>query len=155
MGLPGVYTGSASQNQAMLSWMRSHGYKKGTKRVPRTGVFMTQENGPELFVRNNGAILEKLNSGEMVLNNKMRNNLWDFVNDPSQYLRENILPNIEAENSVPISNSVQMNINLPNVNNSEQFLYELKNNPKVERVIQEMTFGQLNGHGKLRKHSIQ
>ena len=116
---------------------------------------MTQENGPELFVRNNGAILEKLNSGEMVLNNKMRNNLWDFVNDPSQYLRENILPNIEAENSVPISNSVQMNINLPNVNNSEQFLYELKNNPKVERVIQEMTFGQLNGHGKLRKHSIQ
>ena len=99
--------------------------------------------------------MERLNSGDMVLNNKMRNNLWDFVNDPGKYLREDVLPNIETSNMTPINNEIQMNFNLPNVTNSEQFLHELRNNPKVEKMIQEITIGQINGHGRLKKYSIR
>lgn len=157
MGFPGTYIGSASQNQQMVSWMKNHGYAVGSKRVPKSGQFWTGEgNRPEIIVRkSDGAILERLNSGDMVLNNKMRNNLWDFVNDPGKYLREDVLPNIETSNMTPINNEIQMNFNLPNVTNSEQFLYELRNNPKVEKMIQEITIGQINGHGRLKKYSIR
>lgn len=157
MGFPGTYIGSASQNQQMVSWMKNHGYAVGSKRVPKSGKFWTGEgNRPEIIVRkSDGAILERLNSGDMVLNNKMRNNLWDFVNDPGKYLREDVLPNIETSNMTPINNEIQMNFNLPNVTNSEQFLHELRNNPKVEKVIQEITIGQINGHGRLKKYSIR
>ena len=156
MGFSGTYIGSASQNLQMINWMKNHGYASGSKRVPTAGMFWTNENGPETIIRkSDGAILERLNSGDMVLNNKMRNNLWDFVNDPGKYLREDVLPNIETSNMAPINNEVQMNFNLPNVTNSEQFLHELQNNPKVEKVIQEITIGQISGHGKLKKYSIR
>lgn len=157
MGFSGTYIGSASQNLQMISWMKNHGYAVGSKRVPKSGQFWTGEgNRPEIIVRkSDGAILERLNSGDMVLNNKMRNNLWDFVNDPGKYLREDVLPNIETSNMAPINNEIQMNFNLPNVTNSEQFLHELRNNPKVEKVIQEITIGQINGHGRLKKYSIR
>ena len=99
-------------------------------------------------------MLERLGAGDMVLNNTMRNNLWDFVSDPSKYLKENVIPNIQTSSGESIVNNIQMDFNLPNVTNSEQFIYELKTNPKVEQIIQEMTLGQVNGRGKLRKYTI-
>ena len=155
MGLPGVYTGSASQNQQMISWMKTHAFASGAKRIPRSGFYLTNESGPEITIRkSDGAMLERLGAGDMVLNNTMRNNLWDFVSDPSKYLKENVIPNIQTSSGESIVNNIQMDFNLPNVTNSEQFIYELKTNPKVEQIIQEMTLGQVNGRGKLRKYTI-
>ena len=158
MGFSGTYIGSASQNQQMISWMKNNGFSVGSKRVPKSGQFWTGEgNRPEIIVRkSDGAILERLNSGDMVLNNTSRNNLWDFVNNPSKYLRDSMQPNIDAISPISesIQNDIHMEFNLPNVTNYQQFFYEMQNDPKFEKLIQEMTIGQINGHGRLQKYRL-
>ena len=157
MGFSGTYIGSASQNQQMISWMKNNGFSAGSKRVPKSGQFWTNENGQEIIVRqSDGAILERLNSGDMVLNNTSRNNLWDFVNNPSEYLRDSMQPNIDAISPISesIQNDIQMEFNLPNVTNYQQFFHEMQNDPKFEKLIQEMTIGQINGHGRLQKYRL-
>ena len=133
------------------------GFASGSKRVSKTGMFWTNENSPETIVRkSDGAILTKLNVGDMVLPTQARDNFWKMMTDPQGFFgglgaqASEMVGNINTNNDV----SVNMNITLPNVKNYEEFKAQLKNDSNVEKFIQEVTFGQMSGHGKLRKYNI-
>lgn len=133
------------------------GFASGTRRVGQNGMFWTNENSPETIVRkSDGAILTKLNVGDMVLPTQARNNFWKMMTDPQSFFgglglqASEMVGNVNTNNDV----SVNMNITLPNVKNYEEFKTQLKNDSNVEKFIQEVTFGQIAGHGKFRKFNI-
>lgn len=142
MGGSGTYTSSSAQNVWMLKQMKSHGYSKGNKHIPYDQIAFTQENGGELIYRSSDrAMLTPLGQGDMVFTNEASKKLWEFSQNPSEYMQklglENIVPqfdvvspalaNISMSNP---SNSVSMNvdgisISLPNVTNYKEFRNEL------------------------------
>lgn len=128
------------------------GYASGTNHVPKTGYAWTQEGKkPEYIVRkSDGAVLTPLHTGDMVLNNKDTNTLWNFVGDPQKFINENLQGNsatvIPATNVNSSNvNNIQMSVNLPNVSDYNGFVNSLKNDKKFESMIQGMTVGKLNG----------
>ena len=80
LGFSGTYTGSAAQNTKMLSWMKSHGYRKGTDYVPKDGYYPTQEDGDEI-IEYNGTLLTPLKKGSKVFNNKATKRLYELANN--------------------------------------------------------------------------
>lgn len=134
------------------------GYASGTRGVQKSGLYWTNENASETIVRkSDGAILTKLNTGDMVLPHSASSNFWNMMADPSKFFKEYASISEGVSNmSQTLNNDISMNlsINLPNVQNYEQFKTALKNDNNFEKYIQEVTFGQLAGHGKLRKYSI-
>lgn len=134
------------------------GYASGTRGVQTSGLYWTNENASETIVRkSDGAILTKLNTGDMVLPHSASNNFWNMMSDPSGFFKDFASENGNVSNMTQtLNNDISMNlsINLPNVQNYEQFKTALKNDSNFEKYVQEITFGQLAGHGKLRKYSI-
>ena len=121
LGSAGSYIGSASQNLSMIRWMRDHGYAKGTKRVPKTGLYVTNEGAPETVFTRDGSILTPLNAGDMVLNNKAHKVIWDFANNPTGFLQQaSSLPSLNLSASGANQNvnaDIKLEFNLPNVKN--------------------------------------
>lgn len=143
-----------------IGWYAPKGaYARGTRNNRIKGDYWTQENGKEeaIIRRSDGAILTPLSSGDSVLNGKATQRLYDLANNPAQYLRDNFKATSIADNisGGSVNNDINITFNLPNVQNSEQFIRELQTNPKLEKLIQEMTLGQLNGNNSLKKRSIR
>jgi hypothetical protein len=134
------------------------GYASGTKSVARSGMFWTNEDSPETIVRkSDGAILTKLDVGDMVLPTPARDNFWNMMSDPEKFFGGlTTSDGVTASTLQSVSNDVTLNmsITLPNVQNYDQFKTALKNDSNFEKYVQEITLGQLSGHGKLRKYSI-
>lgn len=134
------------------------GYASGSRYIGKSGMFWTNENSSEAIVRkSDGAILTRLNVGDMVLPTNATNNLWKMMNNPQAFFdrindsASTILSGASNTNDV----NVNMSITLPSVKNYEEFKTALKADKNVERFIQEITFGQtMLNHGKLRKYSI-
>ena len=120
----------------------------------------TQEDSiSEYIIRpSDGAILTPLAKGDSVLNGDATSNLWDIANNPSKFIRDNLSNDLDMSqsNGSVLNNSVQtnidMNINLPNVKNYNEFVNELQKDSKFERMIQDMTVNQLSGKSSLSKH---
>jgi len=157
MGGEGVYNGTYDQNVWMLDWMKSHGYQKGT-RSATDGWHLVDEDGlgSELIITKHGA-LRQLDSGDHVFNKEMTENLWKIAANPPQFILPDIKP-VNIPEIVPKSpaNNIsyecgQINVNLPNVKNYEDFCKKAQRDPKFERMVQAMTADQMLGMNSLNK----
>ena len=163
MGGDGQYYGTYDQNIFMLDWMKSHGYRKGTKSAT-SGVHIYDEDNPgsEVIVTKYGT-LRQFDSGDTVFSKEQVQKLWDMSSKGITALTPNMglnniatkLPDIPA-NSKSMSNKVDVSygdvtLSFPNVHNYEDFMKQAQQDPKFEKMIQEMTLGQTLGRNSLSK----
>ena len=129
-------------------------YATGTSRVPSNQLAWTQEKGSELiFRRSDGAMLTPLGSGDMVFTHSMSQRLWELAQelDHAKLGMISALPDIKSNLTTTINQNNQIEITLPNVNDYASFKYELQNDLKFEKFIQEITLGQAMGNNTLNK----
>ena len=161
MGGEGQYYATYDQNVWMLDWMKSHGYRNGTKSAT-AGLHRTDEEGvgSELVFSKKYGTLRKLDAGDMVFNKDQVEELWNLskgITTPNMYM-DNLgakLPDI-SNMSNNLSNKVDVQfgdvtLSLPNVRNYEDFMKEAQKDPKFEKMIQNMTLGQTLGRNSLNK----
>lgn len=160
MGGEGQYYATYDQNVWMLDWMKSHGYRNGT-RSASAGVHIYDEEDPgsEVLVTKYG-VLRQFDSGDTVFNKDQVEKLWNLskgITTPNMYI-DNLgakLPDI-SNMSNNLSNKVDVQfgdvtLSLPNVRNYEDFMKEAQKDPKFEKMIQNMTLGQTLGRNSLNK----
>ena len=132
-----------------LGWVtlsQLQGYKTGNHYTDDEWAW-TQEEGQEMIYRaSDGALLTPLDAGGKVFTHEMTDNLWDIA----QYKPTPIIPN-GGNAAKTITNNNAVNINLPNVQNYEQFKTALQNDPKMTQFIQQITLGEATNGIKLNK----
>ena len=124
----------------------------------------TNENGnSEVIIRkSDGAILTPLAKGDMILNGYATDNLFSIANDPSKFIRDNLfgssqyngtsnINNVNSNYSVSVDN---INFNLPNVKNYEDFFYAAQHDKRFEKMVQAMTVDKLFGGSSLKKYRV-
>ena len=160
MGGSDTYTGTNSQNTWMLSQMRAHGYKKGSKDIPYDQLALTQEEGQELVARNDGSVWTVLGKGDKVFTNGQTDALYDFSKDLAMMGKSSALastPEFVRNDGQNVSVKIG-DIKMTGVNNPEEFgrqlKHELQNNNRIIQIIQEETLGQALGHNKLKRFSF-
>lgn len=125
----------------------------------------TQEGGKAEVILNpdgsitrpDGSVLTPLRQGDSVLNADATKNLYSFMNNPQAFVRSMGLSNIPVPQNTrqdTISNDIQLTIELPNVQNYEQFKYALQHDKQFEKVAQAMTTGRAAGGSSLKKYNI-
>lgn len=160
MGGEGQYYATYDQNVWMLDWMKSHGYRKGTKSaISGLHIYDEDDPGSEVLVTKYG-VLRQFDSGDTVFNKDQVEKLWNLskgITTPNMYM-DNLgakLPDI-SNMSNNLSNKVDVQfgdvtLSLPNVRNYEDFMKEAQKDPKFEKMIQNMTLGQTLGRNSLNK----
>lgn len=160
MGGEGQYYATYDQNVWMLDWMKSHGYRKGTKSaISGLHIYGEDDPGSEVLVTKYG-VLRQFDSGDTVFNKYQVEKLWNLskgITTPNMYM-DNLgakLPDI-SNMSNNLSNKVDVQfgdvtLSLPNVRNYEDFMKEAQKDPKFEKMIQNMTLGQTLGRNSLNK----
>ena len=130
MGGSGTYVGSASQNNWMISEMKKHGYKVGSRNIPYDQNNWIHDR-EVLFRKSDGAMLMPLGQGDKVFTDDMVNRLWEMSKDyPHQYKLDmpkqdfSVLKN-KGVMSVNVGD-VEYNIELPNVHNAQEFAEQFK-----------------------------
>lgn len=162
MGFSGTYTGSAKQNSQMVAWMKKNGYRTGVYKLSKDELAWTQEGRDlEAIIRpSDGAILTPLAKNDSVLKASATANIFDFANNPSEFIRNNL--NIEGSiSNVPAQtvggntyhNEFGIQIELPNVQNYEQFKYAMQHDPKFEKMVRAMTVDKMFGGSSLKKYN--
>ena len=143
MGKTDTYTGSASQNQWMLSEMKKNGFKKGGtigSLIKRTGE--------------DGYVLAR--TGEEILSLDKIDALKDtFVTMESMFKSLIKLPEMPQSqvNNGNVTNEITFHFELPNVRNADDFVNALKNDKRCEKIIQQMTLGAMTGKNSLLKYN--
>lgn len=160
IGGEGQYYATYDQNVWMLDWMKSHGYRKGTKSaISGLHIYDEDDPGSEVLVTKYG-VLRQFDSGDTVFNKDQVEKLWNLskgITTPNMYM-DNLgakLPDI-SNMSNNLSNKVDVQfgdvtLSLPNVRNYEDFMKEAQKDPKFEKMIQNMTLGQTLGRNSLNK----
>nr|DAX38278.1 MAG TPA: chromosome segregation ATPase [Caudoviricetes sp.] len=164
MGGEGQYYATYDQNVWMLDWMKSHGYRKGTKSaISGLHIYDEDDPGSEVLVTKYG-VLRQFDSGDTVFNKDQVEKLWNLskgITTPNMYM-DNLgakLPDI-SNMSNNLSNKVDVQfgdvtLSLPNVRNYEDFMKEAQKDPKFEKMIQNMTLGQTLGRNSLNKFTFR
>lgn len=160
MGGDGEYYGSSDQNIWMLDQLKSHGYKNGTKSATK-GLHIYGEDNPgsEVLVTKYG-VLRQFDSGDTVFNKDQVEKLWNLskgITTPNMYM-DNLgaklpdIPNISNNlaNKVDVSYG-DVSLSFPNVHNYEDFMKQAQQDPKFEKMVQNMTLGQTLGRNSLSK----
>mgnify|MGYP004586727021 CR=1 FL=1 len=160
MGLGNDYTGSYDDNVAMLEWMKSRGYRKGTKSATNgLHIYGEDDPGSEVLVTKYG-VLRQFDSGDTVFNKDQVEKLWNLskgITTPNMYI-DNLgakLPDI-----APVSTNKSVDIGGINVNvdkvvtdNPEDFTRQLTNelagNSKIQKILGEINSNQLLGRNSL------
>ena len=83
-----------------------------------------------------------------------------MANDPSGFINGHLWQSgtlsgngsTKNENNYSLEN---VNFNLPNVTNSDEFISELQKSNKFERMVQAMTVGRIAGGSKLDKYKYR
>lgn len=161
MGGDGEYYATYDQNVWMLDWMKSHGYRNGTKSAT-AGLHRTDEEGlgSEVIFSKKYGTLRKLDAGDMVFNAEQVEKLWNLskgITTPNMYM-DNLgaklpdIPNISNNlaNKVDVSYG-DVSLSFPNVHNYEDFMKQAQQDPKFEKMVQNMTLGQTLGRNSLNK----
>ena len=159
MGNDDPYYGTSEQNIQMLEYMKSHGLKKGSKSAPG-GLTLTDEQGlgSEVIFSKKYGTLRKLDTGDMVFNKDQVEKLWNLSKGMPNMFVDNLgakLPDISnisnnLANKVDVSYG-DVTLTFPNVHNYEDIMKQMQKDPKAEKMIQEMTFGQTLGRNSLSK----
>ena len=147
-----------------LGWVKLNqlkGYASGIMRVPNDQLAWTQEQGEEAIVRNDGSILTPLSRDVSVLNADMTKNLWDFMGNPGSFLSDYSDGFINSEKYSTKNEESNVNIasvfdnvtfNLPNVQNTDDFIKEMARNKKFEKMVCAMTIDRVMGKSSLAKY---
>ena len=160
MGGDGQYTGSYDQNVFMLDYLKSHGYRKGTKSAT-SGLHIYDEDNPgsEVLVTKYG-VLRQFDSGDTVFNKDQVEKLWNLskgITTPNMYM-DNLgakLPDIvpsTINKSVDIG-GINVNVDKVVTDNPEDFTRQLTNelagNSKIQKILGEINSNQLLGRNSL------
>lgn len=151
---------SGSHPLGWVSLSQISGYRTGIKSVPEDELAWTNENGePETIVTKDGSILTPLPKGSSVLNTEAHNNIWDMATDPSDFIKRNLdidTSALLAQNNKPsqINNTISISIPIDRVQDYNDFVKQLQNDPKAEKLIQSIAFDQLTGRGKMGKYKV-
>ena len=146
-----------------LGWVKLNqlkGYASGIMRVPNDQLAWTQEQGEEAIVRNDGSILTPLSRDVSVLNADMTKNLWDFMGNPGSFLSDYSdgekfgVKNVDNSSSV-VNQFDNLTFNLPNVQNSDDFIKEMAKNKKFEKMVCAMTIDRIRGGSSLAKYKYK
>ncbi len=147
------------------------GYRTGAKFIDRDMLAWTQEEGGELILgRYDGAMLmpnkkgalTDVRRGDAVINAKGTDTLLSFSENPGGFLQQKI-SNLKMESMAErgelvgggqTMNEYNVTVNMSNVTDYEDILTKLQYDPRTERFVQEVTFGQALGKSKLRKYLI-
>lgn len=148
---------SASDTYA---YNRIGGYASGVRKLSRDEIAWTQENGLEAIIRpSDGAILTPLAKGDSVLNANATASLFDFANNPAEFIRSHMKNNNAIADVVThevggntYDNEFNIQIALPNVSNYEQFKYAMQHDPRFEQMIRAMTVDRMFGGSSLKKY---
>lgn len=139
----------------------SQSFKKaaiGVHKVPKDDDYWTQEFGSEAIIRpSDGAILTPLKSGDSVLSKTATDNLWKAANDPSKFIRDNIMGGLlssidSSANSNYVQNIDNITFNMPNVKNYEQLISQMQSDKNFEKLILSMSVDRLAGGSSLGKY---
>lgn len=160
MGGEGQYYGTYDQNIFMLDWMKSHGYRKGTKSAT-SGVHIYDEDNPgsEVIVTKYGT-LRQFDSGDTVFSKEQVQKLWDMSKGITALTPNMGLSNIASKlpdipvNSKSMSNKMDVQfgdvtLSLPNVKNYEDFMKQMVSDKRFLKAVQEGTLGQVLGRNSL------
>ena len=151
------YTGTKNQNKKLLEAIKNSGYASGIRRIKENELAWTQEKGREAIIRpSDGAILTPLAKGDSVLKSSATSNLFDFANNPAEFINGLGLnmdgnPNV-TQNTVTNNSNVNLEVTLPNVKNYEDFKYAMQHDKNFEKMIQSMTTDRLFGGSSLKKY---
>lgn len=159
MGYDDPYYGTSEQNIQMLKYMKSHGLKKGSKSA-HGGLTLTDEDGlgSEVIFSKKYGTLRKLDAGDMVFNADQVEKLWNLSKGMPNMFVDNLgaklpdIPNISNSlaNKVDVSYG-DVSLSFPNVHNYEDFMKQAQQDPKFEKMVQNMTLGQTLGRNSLSK----
>ena len=162
LGFSGTYTGSAKQNSQILDYLKSNGYKQGRYRLSKDELAWTQEGRKmEAIIRpSDGAILTPLAQNDSILNASATSNIFNFANDPSKFIRDNLnvissISNTPSQNVAgnTYDNDFSIQIELPNVTNYEQFKYAMQHDKSFEKMVRAMTVDKMFGGSSLKKYN--
>lgn len=148
-----------------LGWVsldQISGYKSGIKSISYDGYAWTNEGGnPETIIRKDGAILTRVSPGTSVLNTKAHNNIWDMANNPTDFIKKSLgldkidITSMLSQKPTQIENTISITIPIEKVNDYNDFIRQLQNDPKAERLLQSIAFDQVTGRGKMGKYNIK
>lgn len=153
------YYGTAEQNIRLLNYLKNNGYRKGTKSAT-AGIHRTDEDGlgSEVIFSKKYGTLRKLDTGDMVFNKDQVEKLWNLSKGMPNMFVDNLganLPDISnisnnLANKVDVSYG-DVSLSFPNVHNYEDFMKQAQQDPKFEKMVQNMTLGQTLGRNSLSK----
>ena len=146
-----------------LGWVdlsQISGYEKGIKSVPKDEMAVVGEHKkPETIVLDDGSILTPLSKNSSVFNNDAHENLWSFANDPQRFIDSMIqnppeVPNMF--NEFTANQTFNFDVKVDNPANYAEFYSEMmrrfQKDVKAEKIIQDMTLGQITGKGSMSKY---
>ncbi len=143
MGKTDTYKSSASQNTWMIAQMKSHGFKQGG-----TIGHLIKQTGEDGFVL--------ARTGEEVLSLDKIKELQNAFTSMDSFVKDFVkIPQTNVSKSTgTVNNDIVLNLSLPNVQNVDDFVTELRNNKRFEKVVQQMTLGSMMGNNSLSKFKI-
>lgn len=153
------YYGTAEQNIRLLNYLKNNGYRNGTKSAT-AGIHRTDEKGlgSEVIFSKKYGTLRKLDAGDMVFNKDQVEKLWNLSKGMPNMFVDNLgakLPDIpNISNSLANKVDVEfgdVSLSFPNVHNYEDFMKQAQQDPKFEKMVQNMTLGQTLGRNSLSK----
>lgn len=114
----------------------------------------------EAIIRpSDGAILTPLAQDDSVLKASATSNLFNFANDPSSFIRDNLNTGSFSANAPSqnvggntYDNDFSIQIELPNVMNYEQFKYAMQHDKNFEKMVRAMTVDKMFGGSSLKKY---
>lgn len=156
-----------------LGWVNLNqlsGYKTGKFMIDRDQLGITQEEGNEIILgRSDGAMLmpngkgqlTTLKRGDAVVDADGTNNLLSFANNPDGYLQR-MINKVKSEDysmkgeviGSQTQNEININVELGNVQDYNDFLIQMQHDPKFERMIQAMSIDRIAGKSSLGKYGI-
>lgn len=151
-----------SNYHIIQGYTRYTGFASGTKRVSTNQLAWTQEKGTEYIIRpSDGAILTPLKTGDSVLSQRATANLFNFANDPTQFIQDSLRNTLIGENinnrSVNARQSINLenvNFNLPNVTNYNEFIAAMQHDKKFEKLIRSISIDRLFGGSSIKKYNL-
>lgn len=159
-----------------LGWVtlsQLKGYRSGSRHINKRQWARVNEGGDELVLSDgavtmaDGTVLRKVNPGDKIFNNAMSEKLWslaqnaDSLLNPMNNFVKNGIGNMGLPELAPVSNAsniqndIDVTIEIEKVQDYNDFVRQFQQDNKVEKMVQEIGWGQALGHGKLRKHQIK
>lgn len=118
-------------------------YAVGLKNAPKAENAWVNELGSESIVKpSENAIVTHIAKGDSVLTADATRNIWDMASDPSEFINSHMLDAVPISEKVGFNisnhNLENMNINLPNVMNYEDFANRLVRDKKFRDFVSYM-----------------